>query len=331
VQATRSFVEIADHAARDIHPPGYYWLLAAWRTLTGESEFALRSLSVFASLITVAFTYAIGKRLFSPLAGLAAALFVTLNTFSIYYAQEARMYAMLGLWSAAGMWALVGFLTPLHRNGEGRRGGVWRWAITLALFNAAGLWTQYAYPFVMLAQGIVFVAWHIRARNGRMFGIYVVANLLTIALYLLWLPTAWAQLTTWPNTGDPTPLNTALSMIAGWFTLGITYSANDSSWVAIALLLVAFGLRVRQKNANAVGLALAATWAVLPVSIFLILGLFREANLKFLLPSQIAVALLMGRGIWVLWTLNLVGNRSYVQLATWYDHYLVERFKSPLS
>lgn len=28
VQATRTPGEIAFHAARDIHPPGYYWLLA---------------------------------------------------------------------------------------------------------------------------------------------------------------------------------------------------------------------------------------------------------------------------------------------------------------
>src|SRR5688500_10570992 len=40
VQATRSFADIAANAARDIHPPGYYWLLAAWRSVAGDSEFA---------------------------------------------------------------------------------------------------------------------------------------------------------------------------------------------------------------------------------------------------------------------------------------------------
>src|SRR5690606_8417190 len=99
VQATRSFADIAANAARDIHPPGYYWLLAVWRAFLGDSEFALRSLSAFASVLTVAFTYALGKHLFNPLAGLFAALFVSLNTFSIYYAQEARMYALLALWA----------------------------------------------------------------------------------------------------------------------------------------------------------------------------------------------------------------------------------------
>ncbi|MEO8612284.1 MAG: hypothetical protein ABI690_30595, partial [Chloroflexota bacterium] len=54
VQATRSFADIASNAARDIHPPGYYWLLAIWRQFSGDSEFGLRALSAFASLLTVA-------------------------------------------------------------------------------------------------------------------------------------------------------------------------------------------------------------------------------------------------------------------------------------
>lgn len=335
VQATRSFAEIAAHAARDIHPPGYYWLLAVWRAITGETEFALRALSAFASVLTVAFTYSLGRRLFSPIAGLVAALFVTLNTFSIYYAQEARMYALMALWSVAAMWALVGFFTPYPLSHKGREGQV-QWALALALFNAAGLWTQYAYPFVMLAQAVVFLGWafsKLRASGklrlnsspfvGRSAGTFplevrgfVLANLLTIALYLPWLPTAWTQLTTWPNTGDSTLFSAALGQIVGWMTLGMTYNANDASWVAVALLLIVFGLRVRRvQSSPAWRLLLPLMWVVLPIVFFLILGLFREANLKFLLPSQIGVALLMGRGVWVLWTLTPHASSLFVQLA----------------
>ena len=145
VQATRSFAEIAATAARDIHPPGYYWLLAIWRVLVGESEFALRALSAFASVISVAFAYAVGRRLYGGLAGLTAALLTAINTFSLYYAQETRMYALLALWGAAGFWALIRFC----ERPTGRR------ALVLGVINAAGLWTQYAYPFLMLAQGVI--------------------------------------------------------------------------------------------------------------------------------------------------------------------------------
>jgi hypothetical protein len=308
VQATRTFIEIADHAARDIHPPGYYWLLSVWRSLTGEGEFALRALSAFASVLTVGFTYALGKRLFSPLAGLSAALFVALNTFSLYYAQEARMYALLALWSAGAMWAFAGFLRSVSAGENG-----WKWAVALALFNAAGLWTQYAYPFVMLAQGVTFVVWVGVVRLPlRVLIAYILTNLLTIALYAPWLPFALPQITSWPNTGQPTPLNIALQLLAGWFTFGITVAANDASWVAVALLLVAFGLRRKHTWPH---LLVPVAWVVVPVGLFLLIGLFREANLKFLLPSQIAVALLMGRGVWVLWTLRISSRRRLIQLA----------------
>ncbi len=312
VQATRSLSDIAANAARDIHPPGYYWLLHLWRIFAGETEFALRSLSALASVLTVAFTFALGRKLYGPIAGLAAALFVTLNTFSIYYAQETRMYALLALWGAAGMWALVNFLSPPQplpiAIGRGQKD--WRWLLVLALINTAGLWTHYAYPFVILAQGVGFVVWLIdprtRARQASPLQIliyYVVANLLTMLLYLPWLPTALNSLTTWPNTGDLTPLSTALSTLLGWFTFGVTYAINDPSWVAIALILLLFGLQPRAGGVWR--LLVPVAWTVLPVLLFLALGMFREDNIKLLLPAQIGFALWLGRGVWVVWNLPL--------------------------
>ncbi len=323
VQATRSFSDIAAHAARDIHPPGYYWLLALWRLLTGESEFALRSLSVFASILTVAFTYALGRRLFGTIAGVVTALLVTLNTFSIYYAQEARMYSLLALWAAASMWALVGFLQSGHGVQVGAQRAAplphpyLRWA--LALFNAAGLWTQYAYPFVMLAQGVMVVLWLAADVIGHWVGrgvaryaptsrtllYYVAANLLTIALYLPWLPTAYTQATTWPNTGDPTiPIGVALGVITGWLIFGGTYtSANFSatSFLPIFLLVVLIPVSTAKRARIWWRALLPIVWVLLSIGLFLALGLFREGSLKLLLPAQIGAALWIARSVDAIW------------------------------
>ena len=123
VQTTRTFADSAENASRDIHPPLYYWVITVWTRFMGDSEVGLRSLSLFASLITVAITYALGKRLFGVIPALLAMTFISLNTFSIYYAQEARMYALLAMVSAGSMWAFVKVInltpkSPLH-NGEG--------------------------------------------------------------------------------------------------------------------------------------------------------------------------------------------------------------------
>ncbi|MCL4256670.1 MAG: glycosyltransferase family 39 protein, partial [Anaerolineae bacterium] len=114
VQTTRNFAEIADNAGRDIHPPLYYWLITVWTRFMGDSETGLRSLSLFASLITVAVTFAIGKRLFGIIPAVFAMIFISLNTFSIYYAQEARMYALLALLGALAMWLFVRFIMPVR-------------------------------------------------------------------------------------------------------------------------------------------------------------------------------------------------------------------------
>jgi mannosyltransferase len=49
---------------------------------------------------------------------------------------------------------------------------------------------------------------------------------------------------------------------------------------------------------------LPPVWIAVSVGIFLVQDLFREANLKFLLPAQIAFALWVGRGVWVLWRIE---------------------------
>lgn len=315
VQATRSFSAIADNAARDIHPPGYYWLLSIWRCLSGDSEFALRALSAFASVLSVAFTYALGKRLTSKWVGLTAALFVALNTFSIYYAQEARMYALLTMWGSASMWVFAGFILHTRQKNRSRRRYV-GYALLLGIVNAAGLYTQYAFPFVMISQGILFLLWawslfasgknNLKGDILPLFGWYVAANILTIALYLPWISTAWTQITNWPNTGESIPTAQAISQIIAWFSYGITHQAGTSVTVAFFLL---FGLLDFSEKPDTKRLwwriLLPVIWVGVSVGVFIALGLFREANLKFLLPAQIAFAVWVARGMWVLWTVRV--------------------------
>jgi mannosyltransferase len=278
VQSTRTLSEIADHAARDIHPPGYYWILAGWRVLMGESEFALRSLSAFASIISATLTYAIGRRLIGRSGGIFALMFVALNSFSIYYAQEARMYALLTLWSAASLYALIRLIerpTP-------------RLALTLGLLNAAGLWTHYAFPFFMLAQGVIVVL----TMKPRRWIAFAGASLLAIAIFAPWIPTALHQLTTWGQVRDAIPLEESLLTLVRWLTFGISADANAP---LIAPLVLLFGLVPLGRSR--LGLIVPILWVIVPVGIFLAFDLFREANLKFLLPAQIGMALWLARGL----------------------------------
>ena len=56
-------------------------------------------------------------------------------------------------------------------------------------------------------------------------------------------------------------------------------------------------------------------WLLISVGPLFALGLFREANLKFLLPAQIAAALLIGRGVWLLWEIGSPNLFLFVEAA----------------
>lgn len=305
VQATRGFVEIAQNAAADIHPPLYYWTLKVWRGIVGDSEVSLRALSALQGVLGVAWTFALARRLDTKpshayLGTVIAGGLVACNTFQIYYSQETRMYAMLTLWSVASLWALVGFLMRPD----------WRGAVVLGILNALGLWTQYAFPLVMLAQGGVAVLWlwdglrwHTLIQTGRKLAWYVLANVLALALFAPLATVALRQVTTWPNTGQPTPLTDSLNQIAGWLTFGMTYTEAPFHWISILLVFALFGLRIHSEK---------ATWkrflplllTLIPISLFLAQGLFREGNLKFLLPSQVGLALAIGQGVGAVWRME---------------------------
>ena len=95
----------------DQHPPLYYLLLHYWIALTGDTPYNLRLLSVLFGAGTIPVIYLIGKRLSGAVVGLAAAVFLALSPFNLYFAQEARMYTLLTFNAAVAIYALVRLLT----------------------------------------------------------------------------------------------------------------------------------------------------------------------------------------------------------------------------
>jgi len=142
--AERSVDLILAGAAGDIHPPGYYLLLAAWRAVAGQSEFALRGLSALAGIFLVALVYRLGRQYFDGPAALASAFFAAIHPALIYYSQEARMYELVAVWG------VVTFLVIGNWGLDAWRGD-WRRATVFALVLAAGLYTHYSFAFIIIA------------------------------------------------------------------------------------------------------------------------------------------------------------------------------------
>ncbi len=91
----------------DQHPPLYYLLLHYWIALKGDTPYYTRLLSVLFGTGTIPVIYVIGKRMSGAMVGLAAAVFLVLSPFHIFFAQETRMYSLLTFNAAVAIYALV--------------------------------------------------------------------------------------------------------------------------------------------------------------------------------------------------------------------------------
>lgn len=99
---------VARAARLDQHPPLYYLLLKVWTLLTGESEWAARSLSAFWGVLSVPLAFVLARRFLGRAwPAYFMATLVALSPFHVRYAQEARMYTFLAFWGLVAMWLLV--------------------------------------------------------------------------------------------------------------------------------------------------------------------------------------------------------------------------------
>ncbi len=240
--AGRDVPTILRSAAADIHPPGYYLLLKAWHGLTGDAEFALRSLSALAGIVLVALLYRLGRVYFDRPAALGAAALGALNPFLVYYSQEARMYALAAT-LAAGSFLLFSLWLRSSRPPASTFGDR-KLAIAYCLVTAAGLYTHYAFAFVILAENLAALGGlmaHGRAqaagdghgRSPSRRAVWLGLQAVTLVLFLPWLPTAYHQLTTWPAATQHPPFLSALADLWRYLVLGRTVDTT-TVWPALA-------------------------------------------------------------------------------------------------
>ncbi|HVX92500.1 MAG TPA: glycosyltransferase family 39 protein [Candidatus Dojkabacteria bacterium] len=112
--------------ARDkVHPPLYYIITKLWGFIFGYSQDALRSLSIFWGMLTVALSYFIGKSLFDdkkkdkkvfPLTCLILSAIFAISPFFIAYSIEARSYAFLTTMALLTSYTVIKYLDSKERK-----------------------------------------------------------------------------------------------------------------------------------------------------------------------------------------------------------------------
>ncbi|MCL5960839.1 MAG: glycosyltransferase family 39 protein, partial [Chloroflexi bacterium] len=151
--------------ANDVHPPLYYWILHFWLVF-GQSEFAVRLLSVLFGWATVIAVYFLAERLFDTRVGLLAALISALAPFQVTYSQEARMYTLVALLSVLTSFFLVKAIDLPRAPAETtnadessikanrRNSYTLLWWFLFALCTTLNFYTAYYAFFTLLAQDL---------------------------------------------------------------------------------------------------------------------------------------------------------------------------------
>lgn len=140
------------------HLPLYFLLLHFWMPLAGQSELALRYLSLLFGVLAIPLVYVLGRRLLDRWTAVAAAAIAAVSPFFVYYSQETRMYSLVAVQAT-----LATYLLARAARGERR---LW---LPYALVAASLLYTHYYGLLFVGAQALLVAGWFALALRRQGF------------------------------------------------------------------------------------------------------------------------------------------------------------------
>lgn len=242
--------EITTRTAADIQPPLYYYLLNLWIVLAGDSEFAVRFVSLVFGVLTVPLMFVTARRLFNRIAALIGAFIAMLSPLYLWYSQEARMYTLITFLLLLSSYAMLRALSPSPSKGDysprsGAKWGGWaegKWWALFALANIFAMYTHY-FAFVVIAFQFLFSAYcllHSAYRsNFKYYASQIgLAFLAIIFAFLPWLPNVNARFgqdaSYWRGE---LKLDEAVRHIFINFTVGESVLEAQGQWIAVGWLI----------------------------------------------------------------------------------------------
>jgi hypothetical protein len=192
--SSHDLTEIPGVLEKDGSPPLYYVLLHGWIRLFGTGETATHVLSLVLALLTIPAALWAARSLWGAKAGWVAAALAALNPFLTYYAQETRMYSLLGL---------LGILvagTFLHAFAKRDRRYLAPFAVALAATLYTHNWGIFVASGTVAAFGALWLWTEAKEQRAHLLKDGALAYGGAAMLYLPWVPTLIGQAR---HTGAP--------------------------------------------------------------------------------------------------------------------------------
>lgn len=333
--AKRSFGEMIDLTAVDVHPPVYYILLKIWGGIFGFDELSLRLSSVLAMSFAIFLAAILVKKIRGKKAAMLAVAFLSLSPMLIRYGFEIRMYALATLIVVAASLALWKIL---HTEKICQKRCL---QALYALLVTVGMMTLYYTIVVWLTHLIYLIYRAIKDKKSIIKQDFWLVYGLSILLFLPWLPVTLRQL----GNGALAPISERLdfSNMMGIMSFNFIYRPvwqTDQIFGALMLgFIVLLGiLIVKRKKIGKIendGFSFVAFLAIGPIVLEFILCLvtpmYVERYLVYTAPFlMITIAILcfdIGKRLPVVYiaTLLILG----VANLWWVGNYNFQRLQKP--
>jgi hypothetical protein len=271
------------------HMPGYYFTLNLWARAVGPSPAALRGLSLFAGILTLALIYRLGHEFASVQVGFYAVIFLGTSSLFILYMHELRMYSFSVLALSFGLFA---YLRLLHNAPSRLDWLTFFLSVIGVLYTTYFAWMMYA---VVVVYHLVLVAK--TRRWWQMTGIMILAGLIALPWALIPLGSIARLSQRVRDVQDAT--NQALTIPQFSYTLGYLF-ANQMPLLALVVTVTAFFNR--QRGMRTLGVLSIAS-VLLYLMFHAVVHIAQAGNARYFL---------------ILWPmLALMGGFGFVQLTYW--------------
>lgn len=262
------------------HAPGYFMTLNLWSRAVGPEPPALRAMSLFLGMLTVAWTYRLGRDLVGPRVGLYAAIVLGTSAFYIHFLHEMRVYTLLTLLSVFMTWCYF-------RIVRSARPPWWAW-LGFGLSCAA---LPYSHYFATLPVVAIALYHLLFVKKDRRWWLVVGVMALAALLFVPWLT---VFLTVFDRTQEFERL-APRALTAGDALAALTYYFSNGSYL-LFLALAGLALLVRSKTARAI-IFLAVALLLLLLLTNQILKIMHGGRIRYLIALWPLCSLVAALGL----------------------------------